>query len=673
MRTIAAAVLFSAALLPAQQTSRIPELVNDLAKVSIPTASILSPDGSYVAWVAPGTSGDALHLSASDGTGEDRILSPGGNELKPACASKSPTWAPDSKTLAFLSNCTPDGKRQKQWQLYLWSASDNKFKQLTHLTGALAKPAFSPDGKSVAFLFVENGSRAAGATGAMKPPAGVIGEDGIEIQRVWEALPVNGTVEPLTVADQHVYEFSWAPGSNGLVYIAANPPGENNWWVAKLRTIEFKRNGGPENQTNRTIVDPQSVTGPLHGLQIAVPRFSPDGKTIAFIGGLMSDEGSNGGDIYLVPSTGGEPKIITADRKSTPSWLEWADDSHLVVSEHRRGQAHLGVITTSGTDIPLYHLTLPESIGSGQSAMSVSISLSSKKIALIRQSATMAPEVWAGEMKSLKQISHLNAAMKPLSGKAESIEWKNEGFDVQGWLTLPANYDPSKKYPLIVSVHGGPSSEITSRYGGEPALFSALGYFVFQPNPRGSYGQGEKFTQANRKDFGYGDLRDILAGLDSVEKKFPVDPNRVGLMGWSYGGFMSMFAITQTDRFKAAVAGAGISNWQSYYGENSIDQWMIPFFGASVYDDPAVYAKSSAINYIKNVKTPELIIVGDSDGECPMPQSFEMWHALRDLGVTTQLVVYPGEGHHFANPQHVTDRLERTLRWFEEKMPAKNN
>jgi dipeptidyl aminopeptidase/acylaminoacyl peptidase len=129
-----------------------------------------------------------------------------------------------------------------------------------------------------------------------------------------------------------------------------------------------------------------------------------------------------------------------------------------------------------------------------------------------------------------------------------------------------------------------------------------------------------------------------------------------------------MFAITQTNRFHAAVAGAGISNWQSYYGENSIDQWMVPFFGTTVYEDPAVYAKSSAINFIKNVTTPELIIVGDRDGECPAPQSYEMWHALRALNKKTELVVYPNEGHHFANPQHSADVIARSVAWFEDNM-----
>ena len=153
------------------------------------------------------------------------------------------------------------------------------------------------------------------------------------------------------------------------------------------------------------------------------------------------------------------------------------------------------------------------------------------------------------------------------------------------------------------------------------------------------------------KDFGYGDLRDILAGVDAIEKQVSIDDHRLGLTGWSYGGFMSMFAETQTNRFRAIVAGAGISDWKSYYGENSIDQWMVPFFGDTVYNDPAVYAKSSAIEYIKNSKTPMLIIVGDRDGECPAPQSFEMWHALRAIGVKTELVVYPNEGHGFRGPR----------------------
>jgi dipeptidyl aminopeptidase/acylaminoacyl peptidase len=196
-------------------------------------------------------------------------------------------------------------------------------------------------------------------------------------------------------------------------------------------------------------------------------------------------------------------------------------------------------------------------------------------------------------------------------------------------------------------------------------LFSHYGYFVLRPNPRGSFGQGEAFTRGNVKDFGYGDLRDVLAGVDCVVKHFPVDNQRVGIGGWSYGGYMTMWAVTQTHRFQAAAAGAGVANWQSYYGENDIDQWLIPFFGASVYDDPAVYAKSSPITFVKNVKTPTLILVGDRDGECPTPQSFEFWHALETLGVENQFVVYPNEGHMISDPVHRHDIMQRTLEWYD--------
>jgi dipeptidyl aminopeptidase/acylaminoacyl peptidase len=232
--------------------------------------------------------------------------------------------------------------------------------------------------------------------------------------------------------------------------------------------------------------------------------------------------------------------------------------------------------------------------------------------------------------------------------------------------------EPGKKYPMVVLIHGGPSSAVTpdwpAGFGMSKAIIAALssrGYYVLMPNPRGSYGQGEEFTRANVKDFGYGDLRDILTGVDAAIKKYPIDPARLGVTGWSYGGYMAMWTVTQTNRFHAAVAGAGIANWQSYYGQNLIDQWMIPFFGASVYDDPAVYEKSSPIHFIKNVKTPTLVIVGERDAECPSSQSYEFWHALKTLGVPAQLIIYPGEGHLFLDPKNQADRLEKTVGWFD--------
>jgi dipeptidyl aminopeptidase/acylaminoacyl peptidase len=429
------------------------------------------------------------------------------------------------------------------------------------------------------------------------------------------------------------------------------------------------------------------VSGPLHGLQIAVPRWSPDGKEIAFIGGLMSDQGSTGGDVWVVPAAGGEPHDLTASRPTSPAWMEWDGNEHLYVSELAGGNCQLvrvglgadgkGAAPTFGA--PVY--SIPGTVGDGRMELSVSSTADHSVFVFHASTFDKPAEIYEARpgttmtagLEGVAQLTHLNDGVEPAWGKSVSLSWKSDQFHVQGWLMLPKDYDPQKKYPLIVEVHGGPASAVVAHWGGGGGLsataFSALGYFVLEPNPRGSYGQGEAFTKANRKDFGYGDLRDILAGVDAAEAKYPIDDKRVGLTGWSYGGFMSMFAVTQTQRFKAAVSGAGLSNWLSYYGENSIDQWMIPYFGASVYDDPAVYAKSSAINYIKHAHTPTLVVVGDRDGECPAPQSYEFWHALRDQHVPTQLVVYPNEGHGFVDPAHRKDVMDRAVEWFAKFMP----
>jgi dipeptidyl aminopeptidase/acylaminoacyl peptidase len=310
----------------------------------------------------------------------------------------------------------------------------------------------------------------------------------------------------------------------------------------------------------------------------------------------------------------------------------------------------------------------PETLSLGGGNFGLSLAKDGKIWGVVRESYSNPPEVWAGNMGDWREITGIHRAIRPNFGRAESIHWQNDGLNVQGWLSYPLDYDPSKSYPLVVEVHGGPGAMARPLWPTtffDFTLLTHYGYFVLRPNPRGSFGQGETFTRGNVKDFGYGDLRDILAGVDYVVKHHPVDNNRVGIGGWSYGGYMTMWAVTQTTRFHAAVAGAGIANWQSYYGENDIDQWMIPFFGASVYDDPGVYARSSPITFIKSAKTPVLTLVGDRDGECPTPQSFEFSHALETLGVENQFVVYPFEGHLISDSAHRRDIMQRTLEWYD--------
>ncbi|MBN8948000.1 MAG: S9 family peptidase [Rhodanobacter sp.] len=652
---------------------RIEQVLTELGKAQSIQATAISPDGRQLAWVIRRDDKPAIEVANADGSHARRVsaaATPG------SCAESGIAWAPDSRHLAFVSNCNVDltSTRVMQNDIYLADTRGSTAPaRLAALKGYVRALQWTDDGKSLGFLYVAGATRHASAVAAAKRPAGEIGVSGIEVQRVASLDVASGALHELTPAGMYAYEFDWSPDGSRIAYTAAPPPGDNNWWIARLYVQPAQVDAAAT-----VLVDPaDTASGSLRGLQIALPRWSPDASRIAFIGGLMSDQGATGGDIYAVPAAGGTLVDLTPGIKVTPSWLRWTSPRAMLVSQVSNGQSQLADYTVSATRAQQQrvHFTVPASIGDGSASMAMSLSADLRHVAFLQSSYARASEVHAGALGNTAPpaVTSFNAGLKPAWGKAESVEWNNEGFHVQGWLLYPAHYDPKKTYPMVVVVHGGPSSAVIPRWPGVgygAAPLSALGYFVFQPNPRGSFGQGEKYVQANRKDFGYGDLRDILAGVDAVEKQFPVDDNRLGLTGWSYGGFMSMFAPTQTQRFRAVVAGAGISNWQSYYGQNLIDQWMPPFFGASVYDDPAVYAKSSAINFIKQVKTPMLIVVGDRDAECPAPQSFEMWHALRAQGVPTSLVVYPDEGHHFVDPAHQRDVLQRALEWFQKYLPA---
>jgi dipeptidyl aminopeptidase/acylaminoacyl peptidase len=672
----------SAVASPTTPDPRIGNVIAELEKTRKIRQVSLSPDGQMIAWAVDGQTGIEIQVAPTADPGHPRRVTAGTGA---ACTEDDLAWSPDSKSLAFTSDCNAPSNSSEQLDVYLINpaATGASARRLTHLHGGVTSLAFSPDGLHIACLYIEGATRPAGALAPMKPPAGVIGVEGLEIQRVAVVETASGEFRQVSPAALHVYEYDWAPDSRQLAFVAAPPPGENNWWVAQLYTQPLT-NGQP-----RAILDPEHTPGSLHGLQIAVPRWSPDGSTIAFIGGLMSDQGATGGDIYLISAKGGEPKDLTPDTDKTATWIHWlklppvhvgplpdgfGNHDWLLVSWAKSGHVDLGNLDTVNGVSKSYQ-TVPASVSDGRMEQSLSLD-QHWNLAYIKSSFSEAPEVYLGDLSTPGHpVTHYNDDLKPLWGKPASIEWTSDKFPVQGWLLYPAHYDPARKYPLIVSVHGGPSSEVQPRWpdlGYDPIAFSALDYFVLMPNPRGSYGEGEAFTQANRKDFGYGDLRDILAGVDTVSAKFPIDQQRIGITGWSYGGFMTMFAVTQTQRFHAAVAGAGIANWQSYYGENSIDQWMTPFFGASVYENPAVYAKSSAIDFIRNVKTPTLVVVGDRDGECPAPQSFEFWHALRAEHVPTELVVYPDEGHRFNSPQHRRDVLARALAWFEQYMPPQS-
>ncbi|HKO59098.1 MAG TPA: S9 family peptidase [Thermoanaerobaculia bacterium] len=546
----------------------------------------------------------------------------------------------DVPTFAF----SPDSKR------VAWFAKRKLYvdgREVGSVKGSPDALRWSPDGKRVAFLLFES-SREAGALVATARKIGVIA-DAVEQQRVVVADVSTGAMKPVTAAGMYIYEFDWSPDGARLVTTSSPGSGTNNWWIAQLHVADIASG------TMQPIYKP--------ALQITWPRWSPDGKRIAFIEGLMSDFGSNGGDLFVIDAAGGAPRNLTKDARLSVASMQWSGNDALTVGANVEGDAAILRVTESGQET----LWRGAEFISAEAVIGASFGANGRT-AVIRSSFGHPPEIWRGSLGKWTQVTHLNDAIK-IESETKSVRWKSDDFDVQGWLQLPADYSPSKRYPMIVWVHGGPASASLNKWPrDEPIVLSQRGYFVFWPNPRGSFGFGEAFTRANVKDFGYGDLRDIERGVDAVLQAYPIDPRRVGIAGWSYGGYMTMWAVTQTDRFRAAVAGAGIVNWQSYYGQNDIDQWMLPYFGATVYDEPAVYARSSPITFIKKAKTPTLVLAGERDAEVPAPQSFEFWHALKEQGVETQLVVFADEGHRISKPAHKRELARRIMDWFDARL-----
>ena len=640
-----------ACLFPMALTAQsMQHLTEQLGKTILYSDVALSPDGSHVVWVqstAAATS-TQTYISATSGNARAVMVK---IPITVERTDFDPVWSPDSKTLAVFSSA---GEKEQR-QLWMVNANGSGPKKITNLNGYAARPRWSHDGKQIAFLYIQ-GAGGGGPLMAAPTTTGVI-DTAIHNQRIAVLNVDTGQLRQVSPENLHIYDYDWSPDDKMFVATAAPGPGDNNWWIAQIYTINI-----PDGNAT-------SVYKP--SLQVAVPRWSPDGKSIAFIEGLMSDEGFHGGDLFTITADSRDLVDCTQGRKTSVNSFFWPAPDHILLIEYEGGGSAISALSLSNNSARTIWKG-PEGIHAFGNFPNFGLSKDGKFAAVVRSSYNSPPEVCVGPLGEWRQLTSNNSALSPTWGKAESIEWTNEGSNIQGWLVPPANLEPGKKYPMIVLIHGGPSSVTTSEwpasFGMSRAIIAALsasGYYVLLPNPRGSYGQGEEFTRANVKDFGHGDLRDSMAGIDAVTKKYPVDPERLGVTGWSYGGVMTMWTVTQTNRFGAAVAGAGIANWQSYYGQNLIDQWMIPFFGASVYDDPAVYEKSSPIHFIKKVKTPTLVIVGERDAECPASQSYEFWHALKTFGVPTKLIIYPGEGHLFIDRKNQADRMAQTVAWFD--------
>lgn len=620
----------------------------------------IHPDGSTVAFVV----GDLTHPRDKN-TRANIYLAPGGDvapypfTTADACE-MHPRWSPDGNTLAFISDRT----RIDDFQIYLMPYRGGEARTLT--TGSAVQAPYrdismfkwSPDSTRIAFLQKEpqtERERERRARGMDE----INFEHDPKFTRLVVIEVATQKTRVVTRGDVQVWEFDWSPDGKEFVLVCSAQPYEWSWYDSWLARVPAG-GGAP----HKIFARPNR--------QLAHPRWSPDGHHIAFVSSLWSDRGIIGGDLYLTDANGKNTRVLSQGYEGTLSGTEWVNAQNLLTAGYLRGEAALTQFDLEGASQLLW---------SGAGAINESHTPKFSRsadgtIAVVRSDPSSPREVWMlyptdPDALVWRQITNLNADLGVfITGDQQVFEWTgHEGKKMQGVLVKPAGSKAGKRLPLIVHPHGGPTGISANEYLSPLRWAYHLtnrGYAVFMPNYRGSTGWGIEFAEANLGDMGGKDFLDIMAGVDALIKDGIADPKRMGFGGWSYGGFLTAWAITRTDRFKAAVAGAAISNWLSFHGSSYLNRWdELHYDNASPYERGGVHDKFSPIHYIGNAKTPTLILQGEKDGDVAASQAYELYRGLKDHGVETELVIYPREPHGIGETAHVQDLITRVCDWFD--------
>jgi dipeptidyl aminopeptidase/acylaminoacyl peptidase len=553
----------------------------------------------------------------------------------------SPRWSPAGGWLAFLSN---RGEHTELWRL---GTDGGEAVRIADLKTDVQGFEWSPDGQRLAVLAPEPKPEAEEKREKEKDDARVVDQDD-RPARLWLVEVESGKARQLTSSPWRISEVQWAPQGDRLYAVATDRPALRQW-TERIFAIDAA--------TGK--MDPVAAPkGPFAGL-----RVSPDGRALAYLGSRL--DGPVPHDLVLQPLDGGPARNLTG-----------AGLDRAISSFAFRDGAHLLALAAVGFGNRLYDISLPATPGIPAipaarpelAAVPLDFALlPDGGLALIADRPVEPAEVWlAAPSGAPEKVTHLNESAAALPVVApELLRYASfDGREIEGALLKPASWTEGRRLPLVVLVHGGPTGRWRSGFESWGQLLAARGFAVFYPNPRGSSGYSHDFLVANRADWGGGDFKDILAGVDFLVKRGLADPNRLGVGGWSYGGYMAEWAITQTPRFKAAVAGAGLSDLASEFGtedDSSYDEW---FFGLP-YEHLDRFQKSSPITHIKNAKTPTLILQGEDDATDPIGQSQQLYNALKRYGVPAEFVLYPREGHGLREEKHVLDVLNRVVSWYE--------
>jgi dipeptidyl aminopeptidase/acylaminoacyl peptidase len=560
-----------------------------------------------------------------------------------------PRWSPDGKQLAFLSD------RDEQQQVYAMHANGGEASALTKGKRGVQNFAWSPDGKQIAFLAPDAKTEAEEKKEKDKDDARVADKDD-KHARLWLLTIDTGEAKALTEPKWKISQAVWHPSGSGLMLSATDHP-ESDQNTERIFSFRLWDTVNGDRKAVNSMTQVLVPRGPFVNIRVAA-----DGLRMAFVG--CREDGPTPHDLMLAHHGDKAPQNLTGASIDRPVFdYRWSKDGGLLAVVGDGFHTKFIAFTAEGA------LKDVAAIPANPNAFGIS---DSGEVAFAGQTATIPQELWLWDQKHApRQISHLNDSWKQFALSApEFYKYKSfDGLEIEAALLKPPGYDSKSKLPLIAVIHGGPTGAWQDSIETWGQLLAARGYAVFYPNIRGSSGYGEKFIEMNRGDWGGGDYRDVMAGVDDLIARGIADPDKLAIGGWSYGGYMSEWAITQTTRFKAAVSGAGLSNLISEYGTEegpSYDEW---FYGAPYEPDKvAGFLNSSPFVHLKNVKTPTLILQGDADPVDPPGQSQELYRGLKRYGVETELVVYPREPHGFHEEKHLLDRLNRILAWYDKHL-----
>ena len=550
----------------------------------------------------------------------------------------SPRWSPDGKQLAFLSN------RDDQQQIYVMRADSGEAAAVTKGKRSVRTFAWSPDGKQIAYLAPDAKSDTEEKKDKDKDDARAVDKDDKQ-PRLWLLTLATSESKALTDSKWEISELAWLTTGDGLVVSATDHP-ESDQETHRIFSISV-----PDG-SRRLMLAPH---GPFRELQVASA-----GAAVSYVGCRV--DGPSPHDLMLLDIGKQATRNLTGaslDRAILEH--RWTKDGSVLALYADRFRNKLVGFSPEGMSRNLANPPV-----TNVNAFAVS---EAGEVVFAGQSATTPPELWLWDQKnSPQQVSHLNDSWKQFTLNApEFYNYQSfDGLEIQAALLKPAGADPKNKLPLIVLIHGGPTGNWQDSIEVWGQLLAARGYAVFYPNIRGSVGYGQKFMEMNRGDWGGGDFKDVMWGVKDLIDRGIADPSKLGIGGWSYGGYMAEWAVTQTRDFKAAVSGAGLSNLISEYGSEehpSYDEW---FYGVPYESDSLVrYLNSSPFTQFRNAKTPTLILQGDADTTDPPGQSQELYRGLKHYGVESQLVMYPREPHALREEKHLLDRLNRMLAWYE--------